>query len=136
MAISGKTKLLGVIGYPVEHSLSPAMHNAAIAQLGVDYCYLPFPIHPDKLGDAVAGFAAMGLVGFNITIPHKQAIIPFLDQVSETAQLVGAVNTVWRGEQGLVWDEYGCCGFFGTVEVVIAGLVWGGAGDFGVWWGC
>ena len=100
MAISGKTKLLGVIGYPVEHSLSPAMHNAAIAQLGLNYCYLPFPISPDKLGDAVAGFAAIGVVGFNITIPHKQAIIPFLDQVSETAQLVGAVNTVWRSEQG------------------------------------
>ncbi|MER3589719.1 MAG: shikimate dehydrogenase, partial [Mastigocladus sp. ERB_26_1] len=69
--ITGKTKLLGVIGHPVEHSLSPVMHNAAIAQLGIDYVYLPFPIKPEDLHTAIQGFAAIGVVGFSVTIPHK-----------------------------------------------------------------
>lgn len=98
--ITGKTQLLGVIGYPIEHSLSPVMHNAAIAQLGIDYAYLPFAVAPEALPQAVAGFGAIGLQGFNITIPHKQAMIPLLSHISEVAQAVGAVNTVWRTEQG------------------------------------
>jgi shikimate dehydrogenase len=98
--ITGKTKLLGVIGHPVEHSLSPAMHNAAIAYLGLDYVYLPLPVKPEDLAAALQGFAAIGLVGFNATIPHKQAIIPFLTEVSPVAQAVGAVNTVWRTDTG------------------------------------
>ncbi|MGF1492493.1 MAG: shikimate dehydrogenase [Microcoleaceae cyanobacterium] len=98
--IQGTTKLLGVIGHPVEHSLSPVMHNAAIRHLGVDYVYLPFPIRPEDLATAVHGFAAIGLVGFNITIPHKQAIFPLLTTISETAQAIGAVNTVWHTPTG------------------------------------
>ncbi len=96
MVIKGTTKLLGVIGFPVEHSFSPLMHNAAIAHLNADYAYLPFPIHPDNLKAALDGFSAIGLRGFNITIPHKQSILPLLDEVSEVAQAIGAVNTVWR----------------------------------------
>ncbi|WP_410500464.1 shikimate dehydrogenase [Chroococcidiopsis sp. SAG 2025] len=98
--ITGKTKLLGVIGHPVEHSLSPAMHNAAIAHLGLDYIYLPLPVKPEDLAVALQGFAAIGLVGFNATIPHKQAILCFLSEVSPVAQAVGAVNTVWRTDTG------------------------------------
>ena len=98
--ITGKTKLLGVIGYPIEHSLSPVMHNAAISTLGLDFVYLPLPIQPTDLDVAIAGFAAIGLQGFNVTIPHKQAIIPLLFEVSKLAQAVGAVNTVWRTENG------------------------------------
>ncbi|OWY68767.1 shikimate dehydrogenase [cyanobacterium TDX16] len=98
--ITGKTKLLGVIGHPVEHSLSPAMHNAAIAHLGLDYVYLPLPVKPEDLAAALQGFAAIGLVGFNATIPHKQVILPFLSEVSPVAQAVGAVNTVWRTDEG------------------------------------
>ncbi|WP_171843593.1 shikimate dehydrogenase [Nostoc sp. NIES-3756] len=94
--ITGKTKLLGVIGHPVEHSLSPVMHNAALAQLGLDYAYLPFPIAPDNLEVAIAGLASIGVVGFSVTIPHKQAIIPLLDEISPVAQAIGAVNTVTR----------------------------------------
>ncbi|MEH2070583.1 MAG: shikimate dehydrogenase [Nostoc sp.] len=92
--ITGKTKLLGVIGYPVEHSLSPVMHNAAIAHLGLDYVYLPFPIAPENLEIAIAGFAAIDVVGFNVTIPHKQAIVPLLSEITPIAQAIGAVNTV------------------------------------------
>jgi shikimate dehydrogenase len=98
--ITGKTKLLGVIGYPIEHSLSPVMHNAAIAHLGVDYAYLPFAIAPPDLEVAIAGFAAISIQGFNVTIPHKQAIMPLLAEISPTAQAVGAVNTVYRTERG------------------------------------
>jgi shikimate dehydrogenase len=101
MTISGKTKLLGVIGHPVEHSLSPVMHNAALAKLGLDYVYLPFPIAPENLETAIAGFAAIGVVGFSVTIPHKQAILPLLSEISPIAQAVGAVNTVTR--QGDHW---------------------------------
>ncbi|MBD0345829.1 MAG: shikimate dehydrogenase, partial [Coleofasciculus sp. Co-bin14] len=98
--ITGTTKLLGVIGDPIEHSLSPVMHNAAIASLGVDYVYLPLPVKPADLSVAIAGFKAISLVGFSITIPHKQAILPLLSNVSSVAQVVGAANTVWRTETG------------------------------------
>jgi shikimate dehydrogenase len=98
--ITGKTRLLGVIGDPIGHSLSPVMHNAALAAMQQDYVYVPFGIKAEQLATAIAGFAAIGVVGFNITIPHKQTIIPYLSQTSELAQLVGAVNTVWRTETG------------------------------------
>jgi shikimate dehydrogenase len=98
--IRGTTKLLGVIGDPIEHSLSPVMHNAAIAKLGLDYVYLPLPVKSADLGVAIAGFQTIGLVGFNVTIPHKQAIIPLLSDVSPVAKVVGAVNTVWRTDKG------------------------------------
>ncbi|MBD2576594.1 shikimate dehydrogenase [Oscillatoria sp. FACHB-1406] len=99
-SIQGTTKLLGVIGAPVEHSLSPAMHNAALAHLGLDYVYVPFPVRPVDLERAIAGFEAVGVVGFSITIPHKQAILPLLSQVWPAAQLVGAANTVWYNDGG------------------------------------
>lgn len=98
--ITGKTKLLGVIGHPIEHSLSPLMHNAALADMGADFVYLPFAIAPEALERAIKGFSAIGLQGFSITIPHKQTIMPLLNEVSEVAQAIGAVNTVWRTEQG------------------------------------
>ncbi len=98
--ITGKTQLLGVIGNPVEHSLSPVMHNAAIAKLGVNYVYITLPVKPENLADAINGFSAINLAGFNITIPHKQAILPFLSEVSDIAKAVGAVNTVWRTPNG------------------------------------
>ncbi|MFB2894282.1 shikimate dehydrogenase [Aerosakkonemataceae cyanobacterium BLCC-F50] len=98
--ITGKTKLLGVIGDPIEHSLSPVMHNAAIANLQLDYVYLPFPIKAEDLPKAISGFTAISLTGFSVTIPHKQAIIPLLTEVSPIAKEIGAVNTVWRTENG------------------------------------
>ncbi len=94
--ITGKTKLLGVIGHPVEHSLSPVMHNAALTHLGLDYVYIPFPIEPQNLQTAIQGFTAIGVVGFNVTIPHKQAILPLLSEIEPIAKSVGAVNTVCR----------------------------------------
>ncbi len=115
-AIAGKTKLLGVVGYPVEHSLSPTMHNAAIAQMGLDYVYLPFPVKPEDLASAVAGFAAIGLCGFNLTIPHKQIIMPLLADISVVAQAVGAVNTVWRTDRGWSGTNTDVAGFLAPLR--------------------
>lgn len=114
--ITGKTKLLGVIGYPIEHSLSPVMHNAAIAALGVDYVYLPFPIAPVNLQQGLEGFAAIGLQGFSVTIPHKQAIMPLLNEISETAQAIGAVNTVCRKPSGWYGTNTDMDGFLSPLK--------------------
>jgi shikimate dehydrogenase len=114
--ITGKTKLLGVIGHPVEHSLSPVMHNSAIAHLGVDFVYLPLPVAPESLDQALAGFAAIDLQGFSITIPHKQAIMPFLSEISPIAQAVGAVNTVWRTPQGWSGTNTDVLGFLAPLK--------------------
>jgi len=99
--VNGKTGILGIIGHPVGHSLSPAMQNAAIEACGLNYIYVPFDVHPDRLGIAVRGLAALGVAGFNVTIPHKSAIIPLLDALDESAEVAGAVNTV-RREDGLL----------------------------------
>lgn len=87
------------------------MHNAAIAQLGLDYVYLPFPVAAAQLSDALAGFAAIDVRGFNITIPHKQAILPLLTEVSELAQAIGAVNTVARTDTGWYGTNTDVAGF-------------------------
>ena len=105
--VTGTTQLLGVIGYPIEHSLSPVMHNAALtalaqqaAQAHLGHVYVPLPIAPPALPAAIAGLMAVGCQGFNVTIPHKQAIMPWLQEMSDIARAVGAVNTVWRTTQG------------------------------------
>lgn len=92
--INGETKLLGLIGWPVSHSCSPAMHNRALQKLGLNYVYVPLPVEPAKLPEAVAGLKAIHFCGFNVTIPHKVAIIKYLDRVHDTARAIGAVNTV------------------------------------------
>jgi len=96
-SVLGTTKILGVIGFPVSHSLSPIMHNAAIAAMGLDYIYVPLPIAVNDLPAAIAGLKAIQSVqGFNLTIPHKVEVIPLLDEVMPIAKSVGAVNTVKR----------------------------------------
>lgn len=114
--ITGKTQLLGVIGHPVEHSLSPVMHNAAIAHLKLDYVYLPLSVKPEALTTAVAGFAAINLKGFNVTIPHKQAILPLLSEISDVAQAVGAVNTVWRKDDAWAGTNTDVEGFLAPLQ--------------------
>lgn len=92
--VTGKTQLCGIIGDPVEHSMSPAMHNAAFARMGLDFCYVPFRVKPEDLPQAVAGMKALNIRGLNVTIPHKVAIIPLLDELDPLAEKIGAVNTV------------------------------------------
>jgi shikimate dehydrogenase len=98
--ITGQTKLLGVMGDPIAHSLSPVMHNAALAEMGADWIYVPFAIAPTSLKTALDGLAAIGVQGCSVTIPHKQTIIPFLSEISPVAEVIGAVNTIWKTEQG------------------------------------
>ena len=92
--ISGKTKICGVIGDPIEHTMSPAMHNAAFKKLGLDYLYVPFRVKKEELGKAVDGIRALNIRGLNVTIPHKVAIMPMLDGLDPLAEKIGAVNTV------------------------------------------
>ncbi|ARV61017.1 shikimate dehydrogenase [Nostocales cyanobacterium HT-58-2] len=114
--ITGKTKLLGVIGYPVEHSLSPLMHNAAIAHLGLNYVYVPFPIEPQNLDTAIQGFASVGVVGFSVTIPHKQTILPLLSEISPIAKAIGAVNTVSRKDNQWIGTNTDVEGFLAPLQ--------------------
>ena len=94
MNISGKTKICGLIGDPVEHTMSPVMHNTAYEKLGLNYIYIPFRVAPEQLGQAVDGLRALNVRGFNVTIPHKVSIIPMLDGLDPLAEKIGAVNTV------------------------------------------
>jgi shikimate dehydrogenase len=96
-SISGRTQVVGLLGWPVGHSVSPPMHNSAFAALGLDWRYVPLPVSPapaERIGEAVRGLVALGLRGANVTVPHKQAVIPFLDQLTPAAQAIGAVNTI------------------------------------------
>lgn len=94
--------MVGLIGWPVEHSLSPAMHNAAFDALGLNWRYIPLPVPPGQVEAAVHGLAALGFRGANVTVPHKEAVIPALNIIDSSAQVLGAVNTlvVGRGEDG------------------------------------
>jgi len=94
MIVSGKTKICAIIGDPVEHTMSPAMHNAAFQKMGLDYLYIPFRVAPEQLPQAVAGLNALNVAGFNVTIPHKVAVMPLLDGLDPLAEKIGAVNTV------------------------------------------
>ncbi len=94
MIISAKTQLLGLMGWPVSHSFSPAMHNAAAAALGLDFVYVALPVHPDEVETAVRGLPALGFRGVNVTVPHKQAVMPFLHEIEAGAKAIGAVNTI------------------------------------------
>ncbi|MDA8242170.1 MAG: shikimate dehydrogenase [Nitrospiraceae bacterium] len=116
MNITGRTKITGLFGYPVEHTLSPAMHNAAFGHLGMDFCYLPFLVHPDSLGKAVDAVRALNLAGVNVTIPHKEAVIRFLDDVNEEASFIGAVNTVVNREGVLTGYNTDGRGFMRSLE--------------------
>jgi shikimate dehydrogenase len=100
--IGAKTRLLALIGHPVEHSLSPAVHNASFAAEGLDYIYVALDVKPEDLPSAVRGAAALGFRGFNVTMPHKRAILPLLDDVDEGARISGAVNTVVVEDLGLL----------------------------------
>lgn len=94
MGISGKTKVYGVIGDPIEHSLSPVMQNAAFEAAKLDCVFLAFTVKSENVEKAAAGVRAMGIRGLNVTMPHKNAVVSFLDEVDPNAKLINAVNTV------------------------------------------
>src|SRR5581483_10375763 len=117
-------KVVGVFGHPVSHSLSPAMHNAAFAALGLPYVYVPFPVAPEEIGPAVRSLSSLGIVGVNLTIPHKESVLPFLDEITSEAREVGAVNTVHCTEGRLLGDNTDGRGFYEPLRelgVTVAG---------------
>jgi shikimate dehydrogenase len=112
MDISGKTKICALIGDPVEHTMSPAMHNAAFKKLGLDYLYIPLRVAPGELPQAVAGLKALNVAGFNVTIPHKVAVMPLLAGLDPLAEKIGAVNTVVNKDGKLRGYNTDAEGFF------------------------
>lgn len=109
--LTGTTQNLGVMGWPIRHSLSPVLQNAALEKAGLDYVYVALPVPPEKLRTAVAGLQAMGFAGWNVTIPHKQAIMPLLDEIDEDARIIGAVNTVIHKDGRLIGHNTDVTGF-------------------------
>ena len=114
--LTGHTRVVGVIGDPIEHSRSPQMHNAAFAKAGLDYVYVPFHVRSDELAQAMAGFKALNVVGINVTLPHKQAVIPYLTSISREAELIGAVNTLTFLEDGIHGDNTDAPGVIRALE--------------------
>lgn len=94
MKITGKTKVIGIIGWPVSHSLSPVMHNAAFNHLGLDFCYVPFAIKAEHLHLAMEAVPALNIAGLNVTVPYKESVLKYVSELSEEAIMIGAVNTI------------------------------------------
>ncbi len=109
--ITSNTKLICVIGHPIKHSKSPLMHNAALKKIEEDAVYLAFDIENEKLEEFVKGFRAMGIIGANVTIPHKENIMKYLDGVTKEAEIIGAVNTIYRDGDKLIGDNSDGKGF-------------------------
>jgi shikimate dehydrogenase len=116
--ITGKTSVFGIIGDPVEHTLSPGMHNAAFEKLGLDNIYVPFHVKAEELEDAINGAFALGIRGLNVTIPHKTEVIKYLDYLDIAAGLIGAVNTIEFGENGAVGHNTDGIGAVRAIEEV------------------
>lgn len=102
MVISGRTKVCAIIGDPVEHSLSPVMHNAAFKELGLNLVYVAFTVAAKELNTAISGARSMGLKGLNVTMPHKNAVMKYIDEVDATAKDISAVNTILCNNRRLI----------------------------------
>jgi len=109
--VRGSTRLTGVIGWPVEHSLSPAIHNAAFAALGLDWAYVPLAVPPARLAQAIAGLRALGFEGANVTMPHKTETAELLDTCSDDARTLHAVNTIVVGADEVSGHNTDALGF-------------------------
>lgn len=109
--VRGTTQVVGVWGWPVRHSASPPMHNAAFAALGLDYIYVPFAVNPEHIGAAVDAVRALDLRGVNITVPLKEKVPPFLDALTPRAERLGAVNTIINDNGFLTGDSTDGRGF-------------------------
>ena len=154
MEITGKTKLVGVTGWPLTYTFSPSMHNPAIQKAGLDYIYAAFPLHPDDLEVGLRGLFVAGVRGLNVTIPHKERVAAMMDTLSQEAQAVGAVNTVRVDDDGLCGfntDVYGfstalgeagfslegrrvaIAGAGGVGRAIVTAALLGGASSVAIW---
>ena len=102
MNISGRTKICGIIGYPIAHTLSPVMHNTAFKALNLDYIYIAFKVEKDRLNEAIESMRALSIHGLNVTIPHKESVTQFLDEISPEAKDIGSVNTILNRSNRLI----------------------------------
>ena len=109
MRLSGTTTMLGLIGTPVEHSKSPAMYNHCFAKYGLDWAYLAFDISPEKAGDAVQVIRTLHMRGANVTMPCKNAVIPYLDELTPAARAIQAANTIVNDNGRLVGHNTDGC---------------------------
>lgn len=114
--ITGYTQLTGLLGSPVKHSISPMMHNTGFQALGLDFVYLCFDVNEETLEDAVKGFRTLHVKGFNLTMPNKNKILEYLDELSPAARLIGAVNTVENREGKLIGHNTDGIGFMRAVR--------------------
>jgi shikimate dehydrogenase len=114
--ISGKTIVCGIIGDPIEHTMSPAMHNTAFQTLGLDYTYVPFRVRSLELKKAIEGIRGLNLRGLNVTIPHKVAVMQFLDRIDPLAEKIGAVNTIVNDDGILSGYNTDATGFLQTLH--------------------
>ncbi|HWL64960.1 MAG TPA: shikimate dehydrogenase, partial [Actinomycetota bacterium] len=129
------TSFAGVIGWPLQHTLSPTIQNAALRSVGIDWVYLALPVPPENLADAIQGLRVLGAMGINVTMPHKESVIEHLDEVSGDAREVGAVNTIQRLGDRLIGHNTDVDGFrdlmLGDAGIDVAGkraLVLGAGG--------
>ena len=113
--MSGTSRICGIIGDPIAHSMSPAMHNTAFDKLGLNYLYVPFRVKKEELDKAIAGVRALNIRGLNVTIPHKVTVIPFLDELDPLAQRIGAVNTIVNDDGVLTGYNTDATGFLQTL---------------------
>ncbi len=117
--VTGATRLVGIIGNPVSHSLSPVMHNAAFQSLGMDWLYVPLPVELYNLEKAIKGLPALGFQAANVTVPYKEKVIPFLESVSTAASEIGAVNTITiRPDGSLAGENTDWAGFLSHLSEI------------------
>ena len=114
--ISGQTTICGIIGDPIGHTMSPAMHNAAFKSLGLNYVYVPFKVKSMELRKAIEGIRGLNLRGVNVTIPHKVAVVQLLDKLDPLAERIGAVNTIVNDEGILTGYNTDATGFLQTLH--------------------
>jgi shikimate dehydrogenase len=110
-AVEGTTRVVGILGNPVDHSMSPRMHNAAYAALGLDFVYVPFRVAPSEIRTVVRAMTTLGVVGFNVTVPYKQDVLRLVDRLTPAATAIGAVNTIFRNGDEIVGENTDACGF-------------------------
>jgi len=110
-SVEGTTRVVGILGNPVAHSMSPRMHNAAYAALGLDYVYVPFHAAPSEIRSVVRAMKTLGVVGFNVTVPYKQDVVKLVDRLTPSAAAISAVNTIYRDGDEIVGDNTDATGF-------------------------
>ncbi len=119
MRITGRTDLYGVVGYPVQHSLSPVFQNAAFSHLGIDAVYLPFEVKPEDLEVALRGLQLSGVRGLNVTVPHKETALKLADWASPDAREIGSANTLRFTDRGIEAYNTDWMGFLRSLEEIL-----------------